>query len=179
LTGRKILHLTTYLQGGAGKVVLDLAKMSKAKGMSISVGFTRESSKGYCNYPSHLESLKKAKIKQIELPSTFDRNPTKITETAHLLKDEFQVNPPDLVHCHAANPSRIALDFRNLENLQIPIIQTMHGWGIFKTIEQETEDIKILNKLDHVVSISKSSNSLLKTLQLFSFSRFVQPREEN
>ncbi len=65
-------------------MVLDLAKRSKAKGMAVTVGFTKKSVKGYCNYPNILKALKKAKINQIELPTTFDRKPSKITETAKL-----------------------------------------------------------------------------------------------
>ena len=168
-----ILHLTTFLQGGAGKVVLDLAKRSKAKGGGATVGYTKNSVKGYCNYPSHLESLKEAKIKQLELPSSFDRNPSKISETAKLLLESLQEDPPDLIHCHAANPSRIALEFRKLANLEIPVIQTMHGWGIYKTPEQEKEDIETLNKIDHVISISETSASLLKTKGLKKFSSSV------
>jgi len=130
--------------------------------MAVSVGFTKKSVKGYCNYPKHLDALKKAEINQIELPTTFDRKPSKIIDNAKLLLERFQENPPDFIHCHAANASRIALEFRRLTNLEIPIIQTMHGWGIYKTPEQEKEDIKTLNKLDHVVSISETSDSLLK-----------------
>lgn len=167
------MHLTTFLQGGAGKVVLDLAKRSKAKGVLATVGYTKKSVNGYCNYPSHLESLNEAKIKQLELPSSFDRNPSKISETAKLLLERFQKNPPDLIHCHAANPSRIALEFRKLANLEIPVIQTMHGWGIYKTPEQEKEDIETLNKIDHVISISETSASLLKTKGLKNFSSSV------
>jgi glycosyltransferase involved in cell wall biosynthesis len=165
----KILHLTTFLQGGAGKVVVDLAKNYKSKGMSVIVGFTNKSVKGYCNYPSHLESLKKASISQIKLPSTFDRNPAKITESAKYLLERFKVHPPDIIHCHAASPSRIALEFRKLANLRIPVIQTMHGWGIYKTPKQEKEDIETLNKLEHVVSISDTSDSLLKAKGLNNF----------
>ena len=173
MTNTKILHLTTYLQGGAGKVVLDLAKRSKAKGVAVTVGFTKKSVKGYCNYPKHIDALKKEQINQIELPTTFDRNPVKITDSAKLLLERFQKNPPDLIHCHAANPSRIALEFRKLANLEIPVIQTMHGWGIYKTPEQEKEDIETLNKIDHVISISETSASLLKTKGLKNFSSSV------
>jgi len=173
LTNTKILHLTTYLQGGAGKVVLDLAKRSKAKGGVATVGYTKKSVKGYCNYPKHIDSLKKEQINQIELPTTFDRNPLTISDSAKLLLERFQKKPPDLIHCHAANPSRIALEFRKLANLEIPVIQTMHGWGIYKTPEQEKEDIETLNKIDHVISISETSASLLKTKGLKNFSSSV------
>ena len=40
--------------------------------------------------PITLESLKKAKINQIELPTTFDRNPSKITESAKLYEKDFK-----------------------------------------------------------------------------------------
>ncbi len=130
--------------------------------MSVSVGFTKDSVQGYSNYSTYLECLNDAKIRHIEFASTFDRDPVKIKESARLIYDRFQDNPPDLIHCHAANPSRIAIEFRKLANLKIPIFQTMHGWGIYKTPAQETEDIETLNKLDHVVSISKSSDSLLR-----------------
>ena len=173
MTNTKILHLTTYLQGGAGKVVLDLAKRSKAKGGVATVGYTKKSVKGYCNYPKHIDSLKKEQINQIELPTTFDRNPLTISDSAKLLLERFQKKPPDLIHCHAANPSRIALEFRKLANLEIPVIQTMHGWGIYKTPEQEKEDIETLNKIDHVISISETSASLLKTKGLKNFSSSV------
>ena len=173
MTNTKILHLTTYRQGGAGKVVLDLAKRSKAKGGVATVGYTKKSVKGYCNYPKHIDSLKKEQINQIELPTTFDRNPLTISDSAKLLLERFQKNPPDLIHCHAANPSRIALEFRKLANLEIPVIQTMHGWGIYKTPEQEKEDIETLNKIDHVISISETSASLLKTKGLKNFSSSV------
>lgn len=169
MTGRNILHLTTFLQGGAGKVILDLAKKSKVKCGVATVGYTKKSVKGYCNYPSHLESLKEAKIKQLELPSTFDRKPAQITETAKYLLDRFKESPPDLIHCHAATPSRIALEIRKLANLRIPVIQTMHGWGIYKTPNQEKEDIETLNKLEHVISISDTSDSLLKAKGLNNF----------
>jgi glycosyltransferase involved in cell wall biosynthesis len=169
LTDCKILHLTTFLQGGAGKVILDLAKISKGKGMSVSVGSTNESVKGYCNYPSYIEALEEASITQVKLPSTFDRSPSTITESAKILLKRYQENPPNIIHCHAATPSRIALEFRKLANLEIPVIQTMHGWGIYKNTKQEKEDIQTLNKLDHVVSISETSNSLLKAKGLNNF----------
>jgi glycosyltransferase involved in cell wall biosynthesis len=162
LTGRKILHLTTFLQGGAGKVVVDLAKKSKAKGMSVTVGFTNESVKGYYNYPSHLETLEEVSIRQFKLPSTFDRSPSTILESAKFLLQSIRGNFPDLIHCHAANPSRIALEFRKLANFEIPIIQTMHGWGICKTPEQEKEDIETLNEINHLTTVSKSSVNLLR-----------------
>lgn len=49
-----------------------------------------------------------------------------------------------------------------MANLKIPVIQALHGWGIYKTLKQEQGDIETLNSIDHVVSISRSSDLLLK-----------------
>ncbi len=162
MTRLKILHLTTFLQGGAGKIVLDLAKRSKVRGMSVTVGFTKNSVEGYCNYSSHLKDLKDADINQIEFNSTFDRKNQEITRSANFLLNKFQDNPPDIIHCHAANPSRIAIEFRSLLNSMIPILQTMHGWGIHKTPEQEKDDIETFKQIDHLIMVSRSSVDLLR-----------------
>ena len=44
----------------------------------------------------------------------------------------------------------------------------MHGWGIYKTPEQEKEDIETFNQLDHLILVSQSSNELLKSKGLKS-----------
>ena len=49
----------------------------------------------------------------------------------------------------------------------------MHGWGIYKTKEQEAQDISILNRVDHVVSISKTSENLLIRKGLSNTSKSV------
>ena len=58
--------------------------------MAVSVGFTKKSVKGYCNYPKHLDALKKAEINQIELPTTFDRKPSKIIDTLNYYWKDFK-----------------------------------------------------------------------------------------
>ena len=58
-----ILHLTTYLQGGAGKVVVDLAKASKLKGNNVTVACTKKAVGDYHNYPEHLDEIKKLGIR--------------------------------------------------------------------------------------------------------------------
>ena len=62
--------------------------------------------------------------------------------------------------------SRIALKCNKSTHSNIPIIQTMHGWGIFKTKEQEQCDIHTLNELKKVITISKTSEIKLRYLGL-------------
>lgn len=156
-----ILHVTTFLQGGAGKVIVDLAKAYTKLGHSVSVACTKDPVEGYGNYPEHLETLEQNKIPLIFLDSTFSRKLVKNSHASKTLHSSITERCPDLIHSHSSVPSMVGMDATAKLNKEIPIIQTMHGWGINKTEEQERQDIKILNSVDHVVSVSKSSENLL------------------
>jgi hypothetical protein len=152
-----ILHITTFLQGGAGKVVIDLTQGAIEKGHKVSVACTKDSVQGYCNYPEHLKSLEQMDIPVIFLDSTFSREHEKNRQASRTLHSSMIKQCPDLIHSHSSIPSLVSMIASSRLNDRIPIIQTMHGWGIFKTDEQERQDIEILNRVDHVVSISKAS----------------------
>jgi len=156
-----ILHITTFLQGGAGKIIADLAILTMNQGHSVSVACTKNSVDGYGNYPEHLETLERNHIPVIFLDSTFSRESEKNRHASQTLHSRMIKQPPNLIHCNSSIPSMVALDATTRLRKKIPIIQTMHGWGIFKTQEQERQDIEILNRVDHVVSISKASENLL------------------
>jgi L-malate glycosyltransferase len=156
-----ILHITTFLQGGAGKVVIDLTQSAIEKGHKVSVACTKDSVQGYCNYPEHLKSLEQMDIPVIFLDSTFSREHEKNRQASRTLHSSMIKQCPDVIHSHASIPSLVSMIASSRLNDKIPIIQTMHGWGIFKTDEQECQDIEILNRVDHVVSISKASEDLL------------------
>ena len=54
----KLLHISTFLQGGAGKMIVNLAKDTKARGDSVWIACTKMPVNGYCNYEAHLNELK-------------------------------------------------------------------------------------------------------------------------
>lgn len=163
MTKLNILHLTTFLQGGAGKVVVDLAKASKLLGHNVMVACTKEDVGDYHNYSEHIDKLKELKIPLIFPGSFFSRDNQSNLITAQNLREKLGEASPDIIHSHSATPSRVAKIYSSLVSQGVPIIQTMHGWGCYKSHNQEKDDVSTLNKIDHVVSISESSLSLLKT----------------
>jgi glycosyltransferase involved in cell wall biosynthesis len=169
----KILHISTFLQGGAGKVVVDLAKGALAKGHEVTIACTKQSVDGYGNYPEHIKNLKDLKVPLVFLNSTFSRDQKKNLQAAETLQSQIVQNCPDLIHSHSSIPSLVAMKATSGIEKKIPIIQTMHGWGIYKTEEQEAQDISILERVDHVVSISKSSENLLTRKGLTNTNRSV------
>ena len=68
---------------------------------------------------------------------------------------------PRLDSLKLLHPLLVAMKTTSGLKNKIPILQTMHGWGIYKTAEQESQDISILERVDHIVSISKSYENLL------------------
>ena len=168
-----ILYITTFLQGGAGKILVDLAIVAMQQGHSVCVACTKNSVDGYGNYPEHLETLRHNHITVIFLDSTFSRESEKNQQASRTLHSSMIKQSPNLIHSNSSIPSMVALDATSRLRKKIPIIQTMQGWGIFKTQEQERQDIEILNRVDHVVSISKASENLLLEKGLSNSNRDV------
>ena len=82
--------------------------------------------------------------------------------------DILGVKLPCIVHSHAATPSRVAILMNSLTEKKIPLIQTMHGWGIYKTTKQQKEDVETLNEVDQLVCVSKFSLKSLRKKNLLN-----------
>ena len=116
---------------------------------------------GYANYPGHIQTLKNAGIPIKFIGSSFDRSIESLSINAEELSSFLKNNHFDLAHTHAAVPSLLSMTASSLQACKIPVIQTMHGWGIYKTQQQNTQDLSILELVDHLVFVSKSSEKLL------------------
>ena len=51
-----ILHITTYLQGGAGKIIYDLLAYQKEVSHKVAVVASKTGYPGYCNYVGYIEA---------------------------------------------------------------------------------------------------------------------------
>jgi len=164
----KILHLTTYLQGGAGRTIHDLILHQKKEGHTVSLVTSDTEYPGYCNYPEFLESFAKHDIASLKIDSLFKRdhlsNKRVVDKIIPLIIDQSV----DIIHCHSATPSKIALEAKEQTGSRAPIIQSMQGWGQNKTPAQEQADVEIMNRIDVVIPVSKNSLLLLKEKGVYS-----------
>jgi len=156
-----LLHLTTYLQGGTGRIIQDLLLSQKSEGCCVSLVTTKTEFPGYCNYEEFIDCLENNDIFVIKVDSLFKRDLLLNLRAVERVKSEIQNQKIDLIHCHSAIPSLVALIARSSFGRFIPIIQTMHGWGQNKTIEHEEQDQIILNGVDQIVPVSFSSQNVL------------------
>lgn len=157
-----ILYITTYLQGGAGKVITSLAESQFRKGNNVFVVTSKNDLIGYCNYEYYINELVSLGIKVIKIDSLFKRdiflNMKVVKELRKLLLEE----DIEIIHAHAAIPALISIIAKTGISKQIPILQTMHGWGLNKNAEHEFVDINIMNLIDKVITVSEADMRLLE-----------------
>jgi glycosyltransferase involved in cell wall biosynthesis len=158
---RSIVHLSTFLQGGAGRAITDLACAQRRAGDSVLVVSSRTGEAGYGSYPHYLEELTAAGVPVLLEDSLFKRDPAANRRVLDRLLDQKAPDAVDLVHAHAGVPARIGLRYAGGSSRRVAVIQTQHGWGTNKTSEQESEDLATLNAVDHVVVTSEATGALL------------------
>ena len=159
---KSVLHLGTYLQGGAGLILKDLAIHQQDNGLKVRVIVSKTCYPGYENYPEYLEDLKSKEIEVVLVDSLFKRSDGLNAQVVDFLKRQYGEDPPEIIHAHASIPAKIGKEFnKQMGDVSIPVIQTMQGWGRNKTPEQEARDKEIMNQLDAIVAVSEASKNIL------------------
>ncbi|MEO8070455.1 MAG: glycosyltransferase family 4 protein [Acidobacteriota bacterium] len=160
-----ILHLTTFLQGGAGRVITALASGQQRAGHEVTVVTSRAEVPGYGNYHAYLDQLCRCGVSVHLADSLFSRDYPQNLNVVRLLGALYsRAAEPDVIHAHAAIPSLIGLLFAGSRRASFPIVQTMHGWGIVKSAAQASTDVNLMNLVDRVVVPSRHAADQLATL---------------
>lgn len=157
-----ILHATTFLNGGAGKILVDLALLQAEAGHQVWVIANQSEFDGYSHYQEQIERLKDAGIPFETYDSVFKRDLVLNRKAAMDLMSRFStLFRFDVVHAHASVPAKICKQAFSHQHSKPVFIQTMHGWGLNKTRTMEQDDIETMNSLDGVAVLNESGKSLL------------------
>lgn len=159
MMARTIVHLTTFLQGGAGGAVAALACAQRRAGHRVSVLTSATGEPGYGHYAHHLEELRRGGVAVELVDSLFKRDP-RLNAAALARLEALHPNGVDVLHAHAGVPAAIALRYSAVHPGP-SVVQTQHGWGTRKTADQEREDLQTLHKVDAVVATSEATRALL------------------
>ena len=158
---RSIVHLTTYLQGGAGRAITDLAIAQHARGWEVLVMGSATGEAAYGNYPHYIERLRAQGVPVVLEDSLFKRDTSLNHRALDRLLSLRRPYAVDIVHAHAATPARIGLAFATRGNDHATVIQTQHGWGTSKTRQQAHDDLAVLRQVASVVATSAATASFL------------------
>jgi L-malate glycosyltransferase len=156
-----ILHLTSFLQGGAGRCITDLALGQRQRGAGVTVVTSATGEAGYGNYPEYIEQLIAAGVRVESHDSLFKRDLALNLAVVDALRQVLPVSSIDIIHAHAAVPALAGLLVSRQAPAPIPVVQTMHGWGTRKTEEQRAQDLAVMRLVDRVITTSSASRDLL------------------
>lgn len=161
----RILHLTTFLQGGAGRVITDLAIEQHRSGHDVRVATSATGVPGYENYQGYLDELTEAGVSVRLVDSLFQRQHAANLNVVRALNEWYpHGREPQVIHSHAAVPAMIGLLFGGARRLHAATVLTMHGWGQVKSGDQVATDVTVLNLMDRVVAASRHSVDTLVSL---------------
>lgn len=160
-----VLHVTTFLQGGAGRIITALALAQRDAGHEVTVVTDDGGAPGYESYPEYLKRLSSAGVRIFPVRSTFTRDLGLNVGGAAQLRALVDAHPVTVVHSHAAIPALVA-HLALVGCRRVPFIHTMHGWGINKTAEQAATDLSLMSAADVVVTPSAAARRTLIELGL-------------
>lgn len=154
-----VVHLTTFLQGGAGRAIVDLAIGQRAAGRGVAVVTSRTGVPGADNYPEYLARLEAARVPVVSADSAFSRDLVQNLAMVRAIRAALPIDRVRVVHAHAATPALIGLILAGTAGRLLPVVQTMHGWGVNKTAEQAARDLAIMREVARVVVTSEASGA--------------------
>ncbi|MEZ5284167.1 MAG: glycosyltransferase [Vicinamibacterales bacterium] len=106
-----------------------------------------------------------AGVRTMAVDSLFLRQSSAHARVAHCIDDELGgAGRFDLIHAHAAVPAAIGRAAIARAGRRVPVIQTMHGWGMSKSATQAAHDIRVMNEVDRLVVPARASASLLESI---------------
>ncbi|MDP1569129.1 MAG: glycosyltransferase family 4 protein [Vicinamibacterales bacterium] len=148
---RVLVHLATFLQGGAGRAVTELALAQQRAGAHVIVAASRTPAPGYEHYPEYLDRLGRAGVRLVLADSTFTRDTALNAVALQAVRQAIAARTPSLIHAHAGVPARLGLTLASGLHDHVPVIQTVHGWSRHRTPAQLAEDVSTLGDVAAVV----------------------------
>jgi L-malate glycosyltransferase len=162
----RILHVTTFLQGGAGRILTRLAIAQRRAGHRVAVVADSGGELGYGTYPEFVHALQHEGIGLQLVSSLFKRDPALNRAAADHLNQVADDLAPHIVHAHAATPARIARASGVCAAGGAGLLHTMHGWGVSKTAQQAADDLAAIEAADGVAVPSYAARAQLYALGL-------------
>ena len=162
MTASTIVHVATFLQGGAGRVITDLACAQRSQGHRVIVGVSATPEPGFESYPEYLARLEASGVDIVVADSSFKRDAALNAAFGHALRERLGDDIPLVVHAHAAVPAHIGRMV--VATHGSPVVQTMHGWSVNKQPAHVAQDLAIMEAVEHVVFPSAGSARLIHEL---------------
>jgi glycosyltransferase involved in cell wall biosynthesis len=172
----RILHLATFLQDVAGRVIVDLATDQRHQGDDVAIVVSSSGPPGYGNHAAYLDALGRNGVPVHLVDSMVARDFASNLCVLGALDALYPAGrEPNVIHTHAAIPSLVALLYAGVRRRPMTLLQTMHGWELDKTPDQTATDIALLNRVDRVAVPSQHAHDLLRSLGVLAEQLTIVP----
>jgi L-malate glycosyltransferase len=152
-----ILHITTFLQGGAGRILADMACVQKSRGNNVIIVTDDNPVDGYQTYPRYQEKLKDYEIDLLTVEALFRRDLALNIQAAKYIRNIIEMQEISIIHAHSAIPAFAGLIARSSSCHFVPLLMSMQGFGEKKSPDQVKTDVVTMNMVDKVVPVSHAS----------------------
>jgi glycosyltransferase involved in cell wall biosynthesis len=161
----KLLHLTSLVAGGAGRMLVDLAVDGRRRGHEIAVVASRIGPGGEENDAACLDALARHGVPVRLVDSTMGRDHARTVAVLSALDDLYPAGvEPALIHAHAAVPALIAMLFAGVRRRPMALLQTVHAGSLAKSPDDAATDLGLISRVDRVVAPTRYLSDFLIAL---------------
>jgi glycosyltransferase involved in cell wall biosynthesis len=149
----RILHLTSFVHGGPGRALTDLALGQRRTGHAVTVVTSDTPAGGSANVPELLAELALGGVDVHLVDSLAARQTGPNADVVQFIHDQLGTAAAfDVLHTHGTVPSVIAIAASRKVTARVPILQTTHEWRVARShAAPRPYDLEVMNLVDRAV----------------------------
>ena len=149
----RILHLTSFVQGGAGLALTELALGQRRTGHTVTVVTSSTPAAIGANVPELLARLALGNVDVHLVDSLAARQTGPNADVVQFIHEQLgSASAFDVLHTHATVPSVIAIAASRKVTSRVPILQTTHEWRVGRGHPApRSYDLEVMNLVDRAV----------------------------
>lgn len=149
----RILHLTSFIHGAAGRAATELALGQRRIGHHVTLVTSKTAVGGVGNHPGLLARLLLGDVAVHLADSLAARQTAPNADVVQFIHEQLGTAAAfDVLHTHGTVPSVIAIAASRKVTARVPLLQTTHEWSVTRpTTGRQSYDLEVMNLVDRAV----------------------------
>ena len=149
----RILHLTSFIHGAAGRAATELAIGQRRTGHHVTLVTSKTAVSGVANHAGLLARLMLGGVAVHLVDSLAARQTAPNADVVQFIHEQLGTAVAfDVLHTHGTVPSVIAIAASRKVTARVPILQTTHEWSVTRpTTGRQSYDLEVMNLVDRAV----------------------------
>ena len=149
----RILHLTSFIHGAAGRAATELAIGQRRTGHHVTLVTSKTAVNGVGNHTGLLARLMLGGVAVHLVDSLAARQTAPNADVVQFIHEQLGTAAAfDVLHTHGTVPSVIAIAASRKVTARVPLLQTTHEWSVTRpTTGRQSYDLEVMNLVDRAV----------------------------